>query len=137
PWTEPKEVGVNGLRAYTLTANGKTLLVAHGDEPGPTPKSYVTACDVASGRRLARFAVPGDLYFPTCPFSPCGRWVVLGGQVYHVGSGTELFTPTGEPGEQLLSDDRWARAPVWFSEDDRLMAGLLCRKGATERAATD
>jgi RNA polymerase sigma factor (sigma-70 family) len=137
PWAEPKEVGINGLRAYALTADGKTLLAAHGDEPGRAPKSYVTACDVASGRRLAHFTVPGNLYFPTCPFSPCGRWVVLGGKVYHVGTGTELFTPAGEPGERLLAGNRWARAPVWFSEDGRLMAGLLCRKGATEAAATD
>jgi RNA polymerase sigma factor (sigma-70 family) len=137
PWAEPKEVGINGLRAYTLTANGKTLLVAHGDEPGPAPKSYVTACDVASGRRLARFTVPGNFYFPASPFSPCGRWVVLGGKVYHVGTGTELFTPSGEPSERLLPGDRWARAPVWFSQDGRLMAGLLSRKGARGPEGTD
>jgi hypothetical protein len=124
-WADPKEVGINGLRAYTLTADGKTLLVAHGDEPGPAPKSHVTAMDVASGRRLAHFTVPGNFYYPCAPFSPCGRWAVLGGKVYHVGTGTALFTPAGEPGEQLLPGDRRDRAPVWFSQDGRLMAGFL------------
>jgi RNA polymerase sigma factor (sigma-70 family) len=137
-WAERKEVGVNGLRAYTLTADGKTLLVAHGDEPGPAAaKSYVTACDAVTGRRLAHFAVPGSFYYPCSPFSPCGRWVVLGGTVYHVATGTELFAPAGDPGERLLPGDRWARAPVWFSADGRLLAGLLVREGAKEPAATD
>jgi RNA polymerase sigma factor (sigma-70 family) len=128
-WAEPKEIGINGLRAYTLTADGKTLLVAHGDEPGPAPKSYVTTMDVASGRRLAHFTVPGNFYYRCPAFSPCGRWVVLGGKVYHVGTGTALFTPAGEPGERLLPGDRTARAPVWFSEGGRLMAGLLRKPG--------
>src|SRR5262249_7414610 len=55
-WAEPGEVGINGLRAYTLTADGRTLLVAHADEPGSRKSGSrdlsVTACDVRSGRRL-------------------------------------------------------------------------------------
>jgi WD40 repeat protein len=137
-WAEPNEVGINGVRAYTLTADGKTLLVAHGDEPGGGAlRSYVTACDVASGRRLARFAVPGNFYYLRPPFSSCGRWVVLGGKVYHVGTGTELFTPLGEPNERLLPEDRWAHGPVWFSKDSRLLAGRLLRKTESGPVNTD
>ncbi len=126
-WAAPQEVGINGLRAYTLTKNGKMLLIAHGDEPGPGPakKSYVTAWNVASDRRIARITVPGDLYYEQPPFSPCGRWTMLAGKVYHIGTGTELYTPTGEPGERLEPNDRWAKGPVWFSEDGRLLAGKL------------
>jgi WD40 repeat protein len=132
-WAAPTEVGINGLRSYALTADGKSLLVAHGDEPGPPAKekSYVTACDLATGRRLARFAVAGSLYFPNSPFSPCGRWVVLAGKVYHVATGTALFAPAGapgEPGERLIPGDRVNMSPVWFSDDGRLLAGRLSGK---------
>jgi hypothetical protein len=57
--------------------------------------------------------------------------------VYHVGTGTELFTPLGEPNERLLPEDRWAHGPVWFSKDGRLLAGLLSRKTESGPANTD
>jgi RNA polymerase sigma factor (sigma-70 family) len=136
-WTDTKEVGINGLRAYMLTADGKTLLTAHGGEREAEERySYVTACDVASGRRLSRFSVPGRFYFPRSPFSPCGRWAVLGGKVYHVGTGTELFAPAGEPGERMVPSDRAAHGAVWFSADGRLLAGFL-RKEGEKTAAND
>lgn len=136
-WAEPNEVTVNGLRAFTLTSDGKTLLAVHGREAGEKPQmSYVTACSVTSGRRLARFAVPGDFWFERSPFSPCGRWVAIGQKVYHVGSGAELFAPAGEPGERLVAWNQMTRGSVWFSEDGRLMAGLL-RKKKAKSAAND
>jgi WD40 repeat protein len=136
-WTDPKEVGINGLRACMLTADGKTLLTVHGDEPRvERARNYVTACDVVSGRRLSRFSVPGNAYYPRSPFSPCGRWAVLGAKVYHVGTGTELFAPAGEPGERLVPSDRQANGPVWFSADGRLLAGFL-RKEGEKSAAND
>lgn len=134
-WTDPKEVGINGLRAYMLTADGRTLLTVHGGEREAEERhSYVTACDVASGRRLSRFMVPGNAYYPRSPFSPCGRWAVLGGKVYHVGTGTELFTPAGKPGERLIPSDREAHGPVWFSADGRLLAGFLRQEGEKSAA---
>src|SRR5262249_10178805 len=64
----------------------------------------------------------------------CGRWAVLGGKVYHAGSGTELFAPAGEPGERLQKAEDWIpNGPVWFSPDGRLLAGLL---GAPAPAGT-
>jgi RNA polymerase sigma factor (sigma-70 family) len=135
-WTEPKKVDANGLRAYTLTANDKTLLIVHEEGPENARKSYVTVCDVASGRRLAHFAVPGNHpFFPKSPFSPCGRWLVLDGQVYHAGIGTKLFAPSGEPDERLVPNN-WVEqgGPAWFSEDGRLMAGLLRKKGEKSAA---
>src|SRR5262245_25077305 len=54
-WAEPAEVGAGELRAFALTADGNTLLVAYAAEPGGRQKTYVTACDVTSGRRRARF----------------------------------------------------------------------------------
>jgi RNA polymerase sigma factor (sigma-70 family) len=129
-WADAKEVGRNGLRAYTLTTNGKMLLAVHGKEPGEEPQTtYITACDAATSRRLSRFAVPGDFYFERSPFSPCGRWVAIGDKVYSVGSGATLFAPSGEPGEHLVSRDWMTRGSVWFSEDGRLLAGLLRKKG--------
>jgi RNA polymerase sigma factor (sigma-70 family) len=134
-WSTPAEFGSDGLRAYALTADGKTLLVAHSDEPGPPAKqrSFVTTCDVASGRRLTQFAVAGRLIFTNSPFSPCGRWVVLAGKVYHVATGTPLFAPAGDPDERLMvgSEDGHTLSPVWFSGDGRLLAGRLSsKKGA-------
>jgi RNA polymerase sigma factor (sigma-70 family) len=127
-YAEAKEVGINGLRAFALTANGKTLLTAHGDEVAHNnPQTYVTATDMASGRRLSRFGVPGYIHFACSPCSPCGRWVVLNDKVYHVGTGTALFPPTGEHGERLVQTG-WFAPPVWFSDDGRLMAGLLSKK---------
>ncbi|HZV07434.1 MAG TPA: sigma-70 family RNA polymerase sigma factor [Gemmataceae bacterium] len=136
-WIDPKEITINALRAYTLTTDGKTLLVAHGKEPGNKQQTTtITACDVDSGRRLTRFSVPGEFYFERSPFSPCGRWVVMGDNVYNIGSGKALFAPAGEPGEQLVAWDRWQRMSgmVWFSEDSRLMAGLLRKKGEKSTA---
>jgi RNA polymerase sigma factor (sigma-70 family) len=130
-WTDPKEVDVNGLQAYTLTTDGKTLLVVHGEKgsPGVGGDCYVTACDLGSGRRLARFTVPAkNVRLRASPFSPCGRWVLLGGMVYHVGTGRKLFAPSGEPDEQLAPANWFAR-PVWFSEEGRLLAAFLRRNG--------
>ncbi|MBX9627271.1 MAG: WD40 repeat domain-containing protein, partial [Gemmataceae bacterium] len=124
-WTSEKEVGINGIRAYALAADGHTLLMAHGDEPRAGGKTYVTAHDIPTGRRLARFGVPGHLYFGQSPFSPCGRWVVLAGKVYHTHTGTELFTPAAREGERLKPGGRMADGPVWFSADGRLLAGRL------------
>lgn len=131
-WIAQKDIGINGMRSAKLATDGRTLLVVHGDEPSQTEgKSYVTAHDIPTGRRLAQFSVPGDLYFWQSPFSPSGRWVVLAGKVYHVRSGTELFTPSGAPGEVLVPSGRFAEGPVWFSMDGRLMAGLLGPKGSS------
>jgi WD40 repeat protein len=125
-WADPKEVGINGLRAYTLTADGRTLLVAHADEPGHRRDLAVTVCDVRSGRRLARFRVPGSPSLILPPFSPCGRWALLNSRVYHTTSGKELFGPVGEPGERLQPTEAWTeKGPVWFSPDGRLLAGRL------------
>jgi WD40 repeat protein len=136
-WSEPEQVGVNGLRSYALTADGRTLLVASGDEPAAVNTSSVTACDVATGRRLARFDVPGYLGFANSPFSPCGRWVVLAGKVYHLGTGTELFAPAAEPTERLLFG-QWPQSyPVWFSPDGRYLAGRLARIDGDKRVPTD
>jgi RNA polymerase sigma factor (sigma-70 family) len=136
-WAQPGEFGVNGLRAYALTADCKILLIAHGNEPSAGPQTTsVTACDVKSGRRLVRFTVPGRLQFPRSPFSPCGRWAVLGGKVYHVGTGTALFTPAGDAGERLLAGDWRGDGPVWFSDDGRLLAGRLLPPGGKESAET-
>jgi RNA polymerase sigma factor (sigma-70 family) len=126
-WASENEVGINGLRFAALAGDGRTLLVVHGDEPDGGGKSHVTAHDIPTGRRLSRFSVPGDLYFRKSPFSPCGRWVVLAGKVYHVRTGTELFAPAGDNGERLKPGGRWAEGPVWFSPDGRLLAGFLER----------
>jgi hypothetical protein len=128
-WTAEKEVGVNGMRAYALAGDARTLLVAHGLEPGVhDQQTFVTAHDIPSGRRLARFGVPGNLYFGQSPFSPCGRWVAIAGKVYHAPTGTELFAPAAADGGPLAGGGRSADGPVWFSADGRLMAGRLAKE---------
>jgi RNA polymerase sigma factor (sigma-70 family) len=118
-WVEPQLVEEYGHWAFTLTANGKDLLVASPDKQQGLATCCVMAFDPASGRRLSQFAVPGSASYRWPPFSPCGRWALLNGKVYYTRTGTELFTPTGEPGERLHPE------VVWFSQDGRLMAGLL------------
>jgi len=71
--------------------------------------------------------VSGSLYFPKSPFSPCGRWAVLAGKVYHVRTGIELFAPAGEPGGRLNPGGWNDKGPVLFSPDGRLLAGFLER----------
>jgi RNA polymerase sigma factor (sigma-70 family) len=132
-WTSEKSIGVNGLRAYALATDGRTLLVLQSDEPARgTLNSHVTSHDIISGRQLSRFTIPGMFNFLQSPFSPCGRWFMFGGKVYHVRTGTDLFTPAGEGAERLALGSQWATQPVWFSPDGRFLAGRLERKtGAT------
>lgn len=137
-WDEPPELQVKDPRAFTLTRDGKTLVVAHLGRQGRDQSTYVTACDVVSSRRLSRFAVPGDSLDRCCPISPCGRWVVLNGKLYQVATGTETLLTTGVSGEQLLPGKRgMTPLPIWFSPDGRLLAGLLARKGDEKPAPTD
>jgi WD40 repeat protein len=121
-YSEPNQ----SAQAYTLTASGKTLLSIH---PGKK-LNHVTAWHVATGRKLSHFTRSGALSFPRSPFSPCGRWVILIGEIYHLGSGTKLFAPAGSPNEQL------PHGPVWFSEDGRLMGAHL-RKSETKTEEED
>lgn len=133
-WAGEGEVGVNGLRAYPLAADGRTLLVLHCDEPGRGKNSHVTVYDIVSDRQLARHTLPGLLYYVESPFSPCGRWLAFGGKVYHARTGTELFAPATEAGERLTVRTMWNPAPTWFSTDGRLMAGRLEKDGKSTEA---
>ena len=133
-WAKPEEVGINALRAYSLTTDGKTLLVAHGDNP--PQNSFVTTVDVDSGRRLAHFAVPGHFVYPIPPFSPCGRWAVMSGKIFHVGGGAELYAPQAGEHKRLFPGGR-SQGPIWFSPDSRLLAGRLQTEGGTDKQATD
>ncbi len=127
-WAEPGEVGPNSLCAYTLAADGSTVLVAHRPEGSRERKTFVTLYDAAGGRRLARSEIPENSNRPTTPFSPCGRWAVFGDKVYHAATGAELFTLAGEADERL-EPDNWMprRGEAWFSEDGRLVAGRLVK----------
>jgi RNA polymerase sigma factor (sigma-70 family) len=135
-WDEPPELEVKDPRAYTLTQDGKTLLVGHmGQEKRGETRNYVTVCDVVSGRRLSRFIVPEGAV-GECSFSPCGRWVVLGGKVYHTGTGTDLLPLSGKPDDQLVPP-RGGEPRIWFSEDGRLLAGMPPRTRNEGAADTD
>jgi WD domain, G-beta repeat len=134
-WATEKSIGVNGLQAYALATDGRTLLVLQSDEPARgTLNSHVISHDIISGRQLSRFTVPGMFSFRQSPFSPCGRWFSFGGKVYHVRTGTALFAPAGEEAERLAVGSQWATQPVWFSPDGRFLAGRLER---TAGATTD
>ena len=113
-WAAEGEVGINGLRAYSLSADGRTLLVLHCDEPARGKNSYVTVYDIVADRQLARHTLPGLLYYVESPFSPCGRWLAFGGKVYHARTGTELFTPAAGASERLMVGEMWNTAPTWF-----------------------
>ena len=133
-WAAEGEVGVNGLRAYPLAADGRTLLVLHCDEPGRGTNSHVTVYDIVGDRQLARHTLPGLFYFVRPPFSPCGRWLAFAGKVYHARTGTELFAPAAGAGERLMVGEIWNTAPTWFSADGRLMAGRLEKGGKSADA---
>jgi WD40 repeat protein len=130
------------LWGYTLTSNAKTLLITYPDVSEKSRGSFVTATDVASGKRLAHFAVPGRFFHMKSPFSPCGRWVALGGKVYHVATGKLRFTPTAENGESLswlarqLPGFVFPNSPAWFSEDGRFLAGWLLRHDGDKSVST-
>jgi RNA polymerase sigma factor (sigma-70 family) len=126
--TSPNE----GFGYATLTANGKTLLAIKPSKNS----SQVTAWDVANGHKRSHFILSGASAFPRSPFSPCGRWVVLNGKLYHAGSGTALFAPAGAAEERLIFGKQKTHGPVWFSEDGRLMAAHL-RKAEAKSAAED
>jgi WD40 repeat protein len=113
-----------------LTANGKTLLALKSGKNS----SQVTSWEVASGRKLSHFTRSRSSALPKSPFSPCGRWVLLDGKLFHVGSGTESFAPSALPGERMVCDDNSGQRRVWFSEDGRLLAAHLRKKEETSAA---
>lgn len=120
--SEIGEVGPNGIRAYSLSTDGRTLSIAYEK----AKQTHVLVSDIESGRNRCRFSLVGNLWFPSVPFSPCGRWVVLAEKLHHIG-GDVAVPLIGEPEEQLASSDYKTRNPVWFSADSRLLAGRLQR----------
>ena len=88
--------------------------------------------ELATGRRLTQFTVPGTYQFPQPPFSPCGRWVVVNGKVLQLKTGTEVFAPKGGDGERIVASTPQAHGPVWFSPDGGLLAGLVQKAGDVE-----
>lgn len=116
--TVPKVIGFPASEAFTLTADGKTLLVIYQGHRS----RHVSAWELASRRKRSDFSTDSGLSLVVSPFSPCGRWVLLNTKLYHVGSGTELFEPEGLPGERLDCGDL---SHAWFSDDGRLMAASL------------
>jgi RNA polymerase sigma factor (sigma-70 family) len=132
-WTVQKEVSVNGMRAYALAADGRTLMVFTSDEPWKKDgKSTVTLHDIPTNRRVARYELPGVRNFWQSPFSPCGRWAVFGGRVYHLPTGTELFDPTADDNALRGGPGRSGDWPVWFSADGRLLAGRVGKMAGEE-----
>ncbi|MFO0811296.1 MAG: sigma-70 family RNA polymerase sigma factor [Gemmataceae bacterium] len=118
-WLEPELKGNKLVRAFSLTADGKTLIVAHGGEPIATGVTMITAFDAATGRRLSRSVHLGDQKFPWPPFSPCGRWVMVAGSVCEVATAREVFAPTD--GSKGLAAD----GPFWFSPDGNVLIGRV------------
>jgi RNA polymerase sigma factor (sigma-70 family) len=136
-WADRKTIGPNALRACVLTSDAARLLIAHADEPGGK-NSYVTVCDVATGRPRSWFTVPGRFPIWWSPFSPCGRWVVFGDKMFHVGTGKVLFSPRTDAGERLYDPEPYRdRSPVWFSEDGRLFASRLATRAGKGAGRTD
>jgi RNA polymerase sigma factor (sigma-70 family) len=136
-WADLKEMKPNTLRACGLTTDAASLLVAHADEPGGK-NSYVTVCDVTTGRRVSRITIPGLYPVYWSPFSPCGRWVVFGDKMFHIATGQVLFSPRTPGGERLYEPAPWRdRAPVWFSDDGRLFAGRLATRAGKGQGRTD
>jgi WD40 repeat protein len=138
-WTGPKDVGINGLRAFALARDGRTLVVASCDEPKKVRNTqmYVTVFDSVARRQLNRFTVPGEFYFTVNAFSPCGRWAAIGGKVYQTRTGAELFSPVGNPGERLTPGDDRVSGAAWFSADGRLLAGRIEGKAADGNTETE
>jgi RNA polymerase sigma factor (sigma-70 family) len=126
-WAEEKEI--SSFFCYDLTSDGKTLNVAW-TKRGEERKLRIRSLDAASGTQTAEHVYPANSPCPRSPFSPCGRWAVVGGKVYHLPTGTELFTPAGDADERLRPGVFWKDTGlVWFSGDGRFLAGPLAREG--------
>src|SRR5262249_12118167 len=126
-WLEENEI--SSLFGYDLTSDGKTLNVAW-TKRGEERKLRIRSFDAAAGTQTAEHVYPANSPCPRSPFSPCGRWAVVGGKVYHLPTGAELFMPAGDADERLKPGVFWRETGLdWFSDDGRLMAGPLVREG--------
>jgi WD40 repeat protein len=124
PWPDMSgsPYSVRGL--LDLSGDGRRLLVVQPD--GPWENWSASVCDVETGRRLTQFTVPARFSISRPPFSPCGRWIVIGDKLLHLATGRALFSLRTPDGEYLHVSSRWSdRWPVWFSGDGRLLAGRL------------
>jgi WD40 repeat protein len=98
----------------------------------------IVVCDVKTGRGLTQFTVQGEFSISRPPFSPCGRWIVLGDSLFHVATGRSVFTLRTPDGDHLYLSNRSSnRSPVWFSGDGRLVAGRLATAAGKVARATD
>lgn len=129
-WAGEKDLESQRVLTYALAGDGRTLLSAHWDNPGSGRNVTVIVSDLPTGRRMGRFTSAGGTPIRIPKFSPCGRWVVHDGKVYHALTGSELFAPAGDTGERLAG---W---PVGFSADGRLLA-TKSSAGRDGEAASD
>jgi RNA polymerase sigma factor (sigma-70 family) len=97
-----------------LLADGRTALTY---QPSRKGKALIVVSDYVAGKTLSQVEIelPGDFdYFQG--FSPCGRWVAVGGKVFTVATGKPVWTPPAGKGWIVLP-----QSPVRFSPDGRLM----------------
>jgi WD domain, G-beta repeat len=101
-----------------LLADGRTAVTYLPREKG---KALVAVVDYIAGKTVsqAEIELPGDFdYFQG--FSPCGRWLAVGGKVLAVATGKAVWTPSAGEGWFV-----WQQSPVRFSADGRLMCGQV------------
>jgi WD40 repeat protein len=103
---------------HALLADGRNAVTYL---PRGKSKALVAVVDYVAGKSLsqAEIELPGDFdYFQG--FSPCGRWLAVGGKVLAVASGKAVWTPSAGEGWFV-----WQQSPVRFSADGRLMCGRV------------
>jgi len=106
---------------YTLLGDGRTAVIYLPQKGAAKPKALVAFADYVAGKILSRAEVelPDNFdYFQG--FSPCGRWLAVGGKVFAVASGQPVWSPSAGEGWSV-----WQQSPVRFSADGRLMCGCV------------
>ncbi|OWK37858.1 sigma-70 family RNA polymerase sigma factor [Fimbriiglobus ruber] len=128
-------LGLPGRTLLTVpTADGRWTLKLMDVSTEDTDALRLIRSTTAPDEQTTSVVLPWTRAVPTHPVSPCGRWIVLDGKVYSTATGSELLAPeapgVGGRAARLATDpNRFER--VWFSPDDRFLAGTLAWQDGT------
>src|SRR5262245_11775127 len=125
---DPKSVGMRDWH-HSLLADGRTAITYLPRSDGDKRTARVTATDYVAGKIVSQVEVPLPGPYDYSPaFSPCGRWLAVGAQVFAVSSGKSVWTPSA--GEGWILHFQMATR---FSPDGRLYCGRVFPQSTTDK----